>query len=145
LEKSFIIFRLTAFSRNLRTELKKARKVYFYDNGIRNAVIGDFRPLELRNDVGGLWENFLISERQKRNLFHGFYGSNYFWRTQRQQEVDYLEEYDGQLYAYEFKWNVEKKDRRPPAPFAEAYPEALFQTVHPGNYLDFLAPPDPAP
>ncbi|MFN0034654.1 MAG: ATP-binding protein [Saprospiraceae bacterium] len=139
LEKSFIVFRLQAFSRNLHTELKKTRKVYFYDNGIRNAIIGDFRPLELRNDVGGLWENFMVSERVKRNCFHNFYGSNYFWRTLRQQELDYMEEYDGQLHAYEFKWNA-AKNARPPLPFVKTYPDASFEVIHPENYLDFLKP-----
>lgn len=139
LEKSYIVFRLPAFSRNLRTELKKSRKIYFYDNGIRNALIGDFRPVELRNDIGGLWENFLISERLKRNAYHRFYGSSYFWRTVKQQEVDYIEEYDGRLHAFEFKWNAGKKARLP-APFLLAYPDTLFQVVHPENYQEFLAP-----
>ncbi len=140
LEKTFIIFRLPAFSRNLHTELKKSRKVFFFDNGIRNAIIGDFRPIETRNDVGALWENFLVSERWKRNLFHNFYGSTYFWRTNRQQEIDYLEEFDGQLHGYEFKWNSAKQRSRPPLPFSENYPEATFQTVHPENYSTFLSP-----
>lgn len=139
LEKSFIVFRLPAFSRNLHTELKKTRKVYFYDNGIRNAVIGDFRPLELRNDLGGVWENFLVSERIKRNHFHNFYGSSYFWRTLRQQEVDYMEEYDGQLFAWEYKWNPAKRGRLP-LPFVKAYPDVIFKVVHPENYIDFLSP-----
>lgn len=139
LEKSFIVFRLHAFSRNLHTELKKTRKVYFYDNGIRNAIIGDFRPLELRNDIGGLWENFMVSERVKRNCFHNFYGSQYFWRTSQQQELDYVEDYDGQLHAYEFKWN-NNKTARIPLPFARTYPDASFAVVTPENYLDFLKP-----
>lgn len=139
LEKTFIVFRLPAFSRNLRTELKKSRKIYFYDNGIRNALIGDYRAPELRNDVGGLWENFLVSERYKRNLFHGFYGNRYFWRTINQQEVDYLEEYDGRLHAYEFKWNASKKPRFPAA-FAETYPDTDTAFIHPENYQEFLAP-----
>lgn len=139
LEKSFIVFRLYGFSRNLHTELKKTRKVYFYDNGIRNAVLGDFRDVSLRNDVGGLWENFLVSERIKRNLFNKFYGGQYFWRTARQQELDYLEEYDGGLHAYEFKWNPTKRARAP-LPFVNAYPEASFQSVSPENYQAFLQP-----
>jgi len=139
LEKSFILFRLPAFSRNLRTELKKSRKIYFYDNGIRNAILGDFRPLELRNDLGGLWKNFLVSERCKRNFFHGFYGHAYFWRTVSQQEVDYLEEYDGGLHAFEFKWNPAKKGKIP-ASFSQAYPEATFDWMHAENYQEFLKP-----
>ncbi len=139
LEKAFIVFRLPAFSRNLRTELKKTRKIFFYDNGIRNAIIGDYRPVELRNDIGALWENFMVSERIKRNRFHGFYGSQSFWRTVNQQEIDYLEEYDSQLYAYEFKWNPQKKAKIPSA-FSAAYPDALYKVISPENYQDFLAP-----
>ena len=123
----------------MRNELKKTRKVYFYDNGIRNAVLGDYRPLALRNDKGGLWENFLVSERIKMNRFHGFYGHMYFWRTTSQQEMDYLEEYDGQLHAYEFKWGAEERARLP-ASFAEAYPEATFTTVNSTDYQSFLSP-----
>jgi hypothetical protein len=140
LEKTFILFRLPAFSRNLRNELKKSRKIYFYDNGVRNALIGDFRPLELRNDIGGLWENFLVSERRKVHFFHGFYGQAYFWRTVSQQEIDYLEEYDGGLHPYEFKWNPHKQARLPSA-FAQAYPGTSLQIVHPDNYQTFLSPP----
>ncbi|MFN0016364.1 MAG: ATP-binding protein [Saprospiraceae bacterium] len=139
LEKSYIVFRLPAFSRNLHTELKKSRKIYFYDNGIRNAIVGDFRPLELRNDIGGLWENFLVGERLKRNAYHSFYGNAYFWRTVKQQEVDYIEDYDGQLHAYEFKWNA-VKNARLPAPFLQAYPGSPFQVINPENYQAFLAP-----
>lgn len=139
LEKTFIIFRLPAFSRNLRTELKKSRKIYFIDCGIRNAILGDFRPLDQRNDIGGLWENFLISERLKHNAYTGFYGHSYFWRTTRQQEVDYLEEYDAQLYAYEFKWSKTKKVRLPLS-YRNAYPESNFQFVNPTNYQAFVAP-----
>ncbi len=139
LEKAFIVFRLNAFSRNLRTELKKTRKVFFYDNGIRNAILGDFRPMELRNDTGALWENFMVSERIKRNRFHGFYGSQWFWRTVGQQEIDYLEEYDGQLHAYEFKFGEPKKSSLPSA-FAQAYNMDKMMVVTPGNYQSFLAP-----
>ena len=111
LEKAFIVFRLPAFSRNLRNELKKSYKIYFYDNGIRNALIENYAPLELRNDVGALWENFLVSERMKRNHYQKHYANSYFWRTRAQQEIDYLEESDGQLSAYEFKWNPKAKAR----------------------------------
>jgi uncharacterized protein len=137
LEKSFILFRLPAFSRNLRTELKKSRKIYFWDCGIRNALIGDFRPVELRNDIGGLWENFLVAERAKLNFYREFYGKSYFWRTTQQQEIDYLEDYDGQLHAYEFKWNP-AKGASPSSTFANAYPNSIFKCITPDNYLDFL-------
>jgi uncharacterized protein len=138
LEKSFIIFRLRAFSRNLRNELKRSRKIYFIDCGIRNAIIGDFRPLAQRNDIGGLWENFLVSERLKRNQYNNFYGQSYFWRTTAQQEVDYLEDYDGQLHAYEFKWSA-KKHATLPITFRKAYPNSSFTAVSPENYQDFLS------
>jgi predicted AAA+ superfamily ATPase len=137
LEKSFIIFRLPAFSRNVRNELKKSRKIYFWDCGIRNAILGDFRPLATRNDLGGLWENFLIAERRKSNLYKEFYGHTYFWRTTTQQEVDYIEEYDGGLHVYEFKWSPAKQAKLP-ASFIGAYPGATFQLVHSGDYLAFL-------
>ena len=137
LEKTFIIFRLPAYSRNLRTELKKSRKIYFVDCGIRNAIIGDFRPIHQRTDIGGLWENFLLSEKRKYNAYNGFYGSTYFWRTIRQQEIDYLEEYDGRLFAYEFKWN-NKKRKRLPKPFQAAYPDHEFLHITPDNYQSFL-------
>lgn len=136
LEKSFIVFRLPAFSRNVRNELKKTRKIYFWDCGIRNALIGDFRPLDLRNDRGALWENFLVAERQKRNWYSEFYGHAYFWRSTQQQEVDYIEEYDGQLHAFEFKWNP-GKGASLPATFKNAYPNTSFEVVRQDNYADF--------
>ncbi|MEI6411021.1 MAG: ATP-binding protein [Bacteroidota bacterium] len=137
LEKSFIIFRLPAFSRNVRNELKKTRKIYFWDCGIRNAILGDFRPLAVRNDLGGLWENFLIAERRKSNIYKEFYGHSYFWRTAQQQEVDYIEEYDGQLHTYEFKWNAGKTAKLP-LTFSNAYPGSEFTLISPESYLDFL-------
>jgi predicted AAA+ superfamily ATPase len=137
LEKAFVIFRLPAFSRNLRNELKKSRKIYFYDNGIRNALINNFQPLTLRNDAGALWENFIISERKKHNVYNGISANVYFWRTHAQQEIDYIEERDGRLYAYECKWNENRKVKIP-ASFAEAYPEHLFQIINPVNYLEFI-------
>lgn len=136
LEKSFIVFRLPAFSRNVRNELKKTRKIYFWDCGIRNALIGDFRPLDLRNDRGALWENFLVAERQKRNWYGEFYGHAYFWRSTQQQEVDYIEEYDGQLHAFEFKWNP-GKGASLPITFKNAYPNTSFEVVRQDNYADF--------
>jgi len=142
LEKAFIVFRHLSFSRNLRNELKRSRKVYFYDNGIRNALIGNFQPLAMRTDVGALWENFMVSERIKRNRHHKLFRNEYFWRTTEQQEIDYIEEYDGRLFAYEFKWNPEKNVRAPKT-FLNAYPEATFTAIHPKNYLEeFLLAPE---
>lgn len=137
LEKSYIVFRLSAFSRNIRNELKRSRKIYFWDCGIRNALIGDFRPLDLRNDIGGLWENFLIAERQKYNLYREFYGQSYFWRTTQQQEIDYLEEYDGGIHAYEFKWSTTKGASLPEV-FQKAYQNVGLKVINPDNYLSFL-------
>jgi predicted AAA+ superfamily ATPase len=137
LEKVFIVFRLTAFSRNLRNELKKSRKVYFYDNGIRNALINNFQPLALRNDVGALWENFVINERKKYNEYNGLQANTYFWRTFAQQEIDYIEERNGVLYAFECKWNENKKTRLPVS-FASAYPNNEYQIVNRANYLSYI-------
>ena len=138
LEKCYIIFRLGAFSRNLRTELKKSKKIYFYDNGIRNAVIQNFAPLSMRNDVGALWENFFISERIKSNEYGGRYAKSYFWRTTQQQEIDYIEEADGQFTAFEMKWNPRKKTTPLPAAFLKTYPVAQEAVVTPENYLEWL-------
>lgn len=138
LEKCYIVFRLGAFNRNLRTELKKSKKVYFYDNGIRNAVIQNFAPLSMRNDVGALWENFFISERIKSNEYEGRYAKSYFWRTTQQQEIDYIEEADGQFTAFEMKWNPRKKTTPLPAVFLKTYPVAQEAVVTPDNYLEWL-------
>ena len=137
LEKSYVVFHLRSFSRNVRNELKKSRKIYFYDNGVRNAMIGDYKPLTLRNDTGALWENYVISERMKHNSYSGFYGKCYFWRTQQQQEVDYLEDYDGVLHAYEFKWNPIRQPRLTET-FAKSYPDHTFSIVTPENYQGFV-------
>ncbi len=137
LEKSFVIFHLRSFSRNVRNELKKSRKIYFLDNGVRNALIGDFKPLAIRSDAGALWENFLVSERLKCNAYSQFYGKSYFWRTQQQQEIDYLEEIDGVLHTYEFKWNVNKHPRITET-FANNYPDYTYLVVNPDNYRDFV-------
>lgn len=137
LEKCFVVFRLSSFSRNLRNELKKSRKVFFYDNGVRNAILNNFSPLALRQDTGALWENFMISERIKQLSYNRDYRKAYFWRTQTQQEIDLLEEKDGVFYVYEFKWN-EKKPVKIPRIFAETYPEHRFDAITPSNYLDFL-------
>lgn len=136
LEQNFIIFRLRPFSRNLRNELKKLRKIYFYDTGLRNALINNLNPLHLRQDAGGLWENFIISERIKFNSSRGLNGNIYFWRTKRGAEIDYLEETNGELSAFEFKWNKGKAKR--PKVFLEAYPGSAFETVSRENYRGFV-------
>lgn len=137
LEKSFVVFHLRSFSRNVRSELKKSRKIYFWDNGVRNAVIGDYKALGLRTDVGALWENYVISERLKHNAYSSFYGRSYFWRTQLQQEVDYVEDIDGVLHAYEFKWSDSKHPRLTET-FAKNYPDHTFEVVSPDNYQRFV-------
>ena len=137
LEKSYVIFHLRSFSRNVRSELKKSRKFYFCDNGVRNALIGDYKPLALRTDTGALWKNYLISERMKHNAYNAFYGKSYFWRTQQQQEVDYIEDYDGVLHAYEFKWSGTKQPRLTDT-FMKNYPDHTFKVVNRDNYLDFI-------
>lgn len=139
LEQVFIIFRLNGLNRNIRNELKKSKKVYFYDNGIRNAVLGNFLPLDKRTDTGALWENYLIAERKKMLSYHKFYGHTYFWRTTQQQEIDYVEEIDGSFEAFEFKWNPNAKATFP-KPFLENYPIKNKQIVHPKNYTEFLKP-----
>lgn len=138
LEKSYIIFRLGTFSRNLRNELKASRKIYFWDLGIRNAVIGNLSQVENRNDVGELWENFVIAERLKQNAYTGSFAQSYFWRTRLQHEIDYLEEVDGQLKAFEFKWNTRKANVKCPESFSKAYPDATYQVITPENIEDFL-------
>lgn len=137
LEKSFIIFRLPPFSRNLRTEIATSRKVYFYDNGIRNMLINNFNPFSLRMDKGALWENFLLSERKKRNHYIQYLHNAYFWRTHNGQEIDYLEDAGGQLSAYEFKWSSTRKAKTPPL-FAKAYPNTQWSVIHPENFRFFL-------
>lgn len=138
LEKSYIIFRLGSFSRNLRNELKQSRKIYFWDLGVRNAVIGNLAQVENRADTGALWENFVIAERMKRISYNGSLAQSWFWRTQQQKEIDYLEEEDGVLSAYEFKWNDKKSTYRVSDAFAKAYPEAGFEVITPKNVDAFL-------
>ena len=137
LERAFIVFRLPSLSRNLRNELKKSRKVYFYDVGIRNAVIKNWNPVSLRQDVGSLWENFLIVERLKHKTYNSIYSNDYFWRTNAQQEIDFIEDYDGVLHAYEFKWSEKKKGRFSKS-FTQAYPDHELLTVNKKNYLEFI-------
>ena len=138
LEKSFIVFRLGTFSRNLRNELKASRKIYFWDLGIRNAIIGNLAQIENRTDAGELWENFVIAERMKRNAYKCSFAQSYFWRTRQQHEIDYLEEEDGILYAFEFKWNLRKANVKCPESFKTAYPEAVYKVITPENIEEFL-------
>lgn len=137
LEKCYVVFRLPSYSRNLRSEIKKGKKVYFYDNGIRNALISNFSPLDMRTDTGALWENMMVSERMKRNAYNHSYAQLYFWRTQQQQEVDLIEERDGYIEAFEFKWK--KKNARLPKPFSDNYPNVPLSVVTPDNYWSFVS------
>ncbi|MFA7208723.1 MAG: ATP-binding protein [Parcubacteria group bacterium] len=136
LEKAFVIFRLNPYSRNLRKEIKKMRKIYFYDNGVRNALINNLNPLNLRQDKGALWENFMLSERVKYNNNHALDKNLYFWRTQQKQEIDFLEESGGKIAAFEFKWQKDKFNI--PKAFADAYPEAEAELVNRKNYRKFV-------
>jgi len=136
LEKSFILYNLRGYSRNLRKEISRKSKYYFLDNGIRNAVIGNFNDLDTRDDVGGLWENFLVSERLKTQEYKKIYANNYFWRTWEGQEVDWVEERGGKLLGFEFKWGDKKV--KPPKDWLLTYKEASFEVINRDNYLDFL-------
>ena len=138
LEKAFVLFRLPALSRNVRNEIKKGKKIYFFDNGIRNAVIGNFTPLAGRTDTGALWENYLVSERVKLLNNLDIQADKYFWRTTQQQEIDYIEERRQQLHAYEFKWNTKKGAVRFPKTFLRNYEDVLTKTITPANYDEFL-------
>lgn len=135
-EKSFVLFNLRGFSRNLRKEITKKSKYYFYDTGIRNAVISNFNDLDLRDDVGKLWENFLVIERLKAQEYRKIYANNYFWRTYDQKEVDWVEEREGKLFGYEFKWGPGKV--KPPKDWLETYSNASFEVITPENYLEFV-------
>lgn len=137
LEKAYVVFRINPFSRNLRNEIKTNRKIYFYDTGIRNALISNFNPLDLRTDKGALWENFLISERIKFLHYHKIYTNFYFWRTAQQQEIDWIEEKDGKINAYEFKWNAKPKSKIPKK-FIEAY-DAQERIIDTQNYFEFIS------
>ncbi|MBL7795473.1 MAG: ATP-binding protein [Saprospiraceae bacterium] len=139
LEKAFVVFRLPAFSRNVRNELKKSRKVYFYDNGIRNAILNSFKPVDMRTDTGALWENFLVSERVKWLGNHQYAANRFFWRTTQQQEIDYIEEKDGVLSAFEFKWSPTARVSFPKT-FLNAYDNVQTAVITPENYLSFIAP-----
>ena len=138
LEKSFIIFRLASYSRNQRNELKSSRKIFFWDLGIRNAIIGNLSQIENRTDTGELWENFVIAERLKKNAYSGSFAQSYFWRTRQQNEIDYIEEEDGKLSSFEFKWNDRKANVKCPEVFKNAYPETIFKVITPKNIEEFL-------
>ena len=137
LEKAFVVQRLTGFSRNLRNEITKNCRYYFLDNGIRNALINNFNLLEQRNDVGELWENYIIIERLKRQEYLSGAANNYFWRTYTKQELDFVEEREGRLFGYEIKWGKAKP--RPPKEWLSAYPEASFEMINRENYLEFIS------
>jgi len=137
LEKANVIFRLSSFSRNIRNEIKRNRKIYFNDNGIRNAVLGNFTPLSSRTDKGALWENFIISERRKYIENNALEVQSWFWRTTQQQEIDYIEESNNKLYAWEFKWNPSRKSFLSKT-FSRAYPETEYRVISPGNIEEFL-------
>ena len=137
LEKGFVIVRVGGFSRNLRSEVTSKAKYYFLDNGVRNAVIGQYNLLDSRNDIGILWENFVVAERLKKRSYRGIYGTFHFWRTYDGQEIDYVEERDGGLFGFECKWSSKRRDK-PPKKWRDFYPEATFERITPDNYLDFV-------
>ena len=138
LEQVFVVFRLGTISRNERNEISTKKKIYFSDNGIRNALLGNFAPIATRQDVGALWENFLLIERKKLLNYNGFYGRTYFWRNKQQAEIDYVEEIDGKIYAYEFKWNPLAKVKFPSA-FVEKYKPVEIKIIHPENFWQWLS------
>jgi uncharacterized protein len=137
LSKVFVIHKVPGFSRNLRKEITKSNRWYFYDNGIRNCIIGNFNRLDNRTDIGALWENYLAAERIKYQNYTQKNVTNYFWRTYDQQELDWLEEENGNLSGFEFKWNENRKSKIPTA-FAKAYPDASFEVINKQNYLEFI-------
>lgn len=137
LEKSFVIVSLGGYSRNLRSEVTSKNKYFFLDNGIRNGIIAQFNGIDMRDDVGKLWENFIVVERLKKRSYKGIYGNQYFWRTYSQQEIDLVEERDGKLFGYECKWSNRKKVSVPEE-WVSSYPKADFTVTTPLNYLDFI-------
>ncbi|TXT47488.1 MAG: AAA ATPase [Spirochaetes bacterium] len=142
LEKAFVVFKLGGYGKNLRKEVTKKDKVYFFDNGIRNALIDDFKDWELRADKGALWENFLVSERRKANEYSGRRRPSWFWRTHTGAELDYVEEFEGRLLGFEFK--LSKKASKAPSPWLAAYPDACFTAVSHDSYLEFIVGSPPA-
>lgn len=137
LEKTFVLVNIRGFSRNLRSEVTKTSRYYFYDNGMRNALINNFNPLSKRDDVGALWENYLVVERLKKQEYKKIESNNYFWRTYDQKELDWVEERDGKLFGYEFKYK--KVSQKPPTLWLETYPQASYECVHKENYLGFIS------
>ncbi|MEA1878594.1 MAG: ATP-binding protein [Bacteroidota bacterium] len=136
LEKGYVLFRLNSFSGNVRNEIKRNRKIYFYDNGVRNMIIGNFNQINLRVDKGALWENFLVSERRKQNFYKDTFAKMYFWRTKQQQEVDFVEEKEGGVTGFEFKWKA-KSNQRLPATFINAY-NAKTKIIDRYNFRTFV-------
>ena len=136
LEKAFVIQKLSGFSRNLRSEITKNSRYYFLDNGIRNALINNFNPLDLRNDVGELWENYLVMERLKKQEYMLEQANNYFWRTYSQKEIDFVEEREGKLFGFEMKWGT--SGAKPPKEWLETYPNATWQIINRQNYLEMI-------
>ena len=137
LSKVYVIYKVRGFSRNLRKEVTKNNRWYFYDNGLRNILIANVNPVGLRNDVGMLWENYVVSERIKFQRYTKMTVNNYFWRTYDQQEIDWVEERGGKLYGYEFKWNP-KKQLKIPGGWKKEYQEAEFMIINPANYLEWV-------
>lgn len=137
LEQTYVLFRMSSYHRNLSGELSKSKKIYFYDTGVRNALINNFNTPEFRQDIGGLWENFLVVERMKYLAYSGRRVNSWFWRTVGQQEIDLIEEENGAMRAFEFKWNPKAKVKLTPT-FANAYPESSFEVIHPGNMEEFV-------
>jgi predicted AAA+ superfamily ATPase len=135
-EKSFVVYNLQGYSGNLRHEITRKRKYCFYDTGVRNAVISNFNGLEMRNDAGPLWENFLFMERLKKRSYKNLFANPYFWRTWTQKEIDLIEERDGALFEYEFKWG--KKKTTAPREWLQAYPGSTYQVIGPDTYFDFI-------
>ena len=138
LEKAFVIVRVGGFSRNLRNEVTSKAKYYFLDNGVRNAVIGQYNLLDSRNDIGALWENFVVAERLKKRSYTGIYGTFHFWRTYDGKEIDYVEERDGGFFGFECKWSPAQRVK-PPKKWLASYPGATYDLITPDNYLDFVA------
>ncbi len=136
-EKAFVIYNLRGFSRNLHNEITNKSKYYFYDTGIRNAIISNFNPLDLRNDIGALWENFVVMERLKKRSYTQIPANDYFWRNWQQQEIDLIEEREGKLFGYECKW--QKTEKKAPKAWLEAYPESEYAVIHPENFMRFVA------
>jgi uncharacterized protein len=135
-EKSHIVIRLSGYSRNMRTEITSKAKYYFYDTGVRNALIANFNDLELRDDIGALWENFIFIERLKKRSYNHIYANEYFWRTWSQQEIDLIEEREGKLFAYEIKWK--KGKHKTPTQFIKSYPDSVFEVISRENYQSFI-------